>query len=912
MHRFWEILLGLDKGFLARDGELHWHFSPAWPRTALIHLGAINWLLGFLAVGALIWMMRRRPARGQVGALARLVLAPFAAVLPQASLVRAGRILWILGFLGLYAFLLSLLSGAAAWNLVLGVSAAALIAYVYRREGHSVPGRIFLGVMRAGLLSFLLALLNRPVVTLVESIEEPSVLAVLVDDTISMQVQDGAGPDAAAPRTRLEAVADLVGGRNAELLRSLAKTHLIKFYRFSSGGGAAAAAAEPIAALDVKDKPDESDAQRAKRIDAAIPAVVDAVNALKPVGNSTQVLASIRSVLENLQGQRVAGVVLLTDGRDTPAENLTDAVAAVKNFGVKVFPVPVGSENAPRNLAVRSLSVQDSAFKGDIVNVKAIVQGTGYEANHPVRVRLFDAKANVPLRNVDGSPADQTIALESDKPQTVEMQFKASQVGMLDVTLEAVPQPGEINDRDNRRTSPVEVLDVRINVLYVEGYPRWEYRYIKNEMIREPTINLSCYLQSADSGFIQEHSRSDPSQNLKYFPYSKFPESIEQLREADVVLFGDVNPQRLSDSQLQMIRAFVDEEAGGFGMIAGTRWSPLAYRNTPIQDLLPVTVPQGDVPPPEGTITTGFRPLVTKEGEDSSVFRFFADPKQNELYMKEKIQPIFWYFRGITPKPGLGEVYAEHPTDTLPGDNNRKAPLLVVGHFGAGRTLFSAIDDSWRWRFYTGETVFDTYWIQQLRYLARSKKLGSRGMTFTSLRDAYEVGEQVRLSLHVLNRKLLQQLPDQLGVEVVDANNQVLRRENLVRQAGQDDTYLAQFPADRIGTFTVRLPPITAEARELNVRLDVNVPAKELEQPQVDRALLNRIASETLALLPDQAEPKLIELNSARTDLLKIPSAARSIPRFSDMPLWDAPLALVLFVLLLTLEWVLRKVFGML
>jgi uncharacterized membrane protein len=836
-HRFWEIMLGLDKGFLGREGELHWHFNPPWPFRQSI--------------------------------------------------------------------------GAGVWNFALAAGAVALVWSVYRREGRSRPARILLGCMRGLLLTFLIILLNRPVVTLVESIEEPSVLALLVDDTISMQVQDAADASAAAPLSRLGAVTDLLTGDNASLLRDLAATHVVKLYRFSSGGGlAGAAAAEPLATLEAKTKPGEADKDRTKRIDAALPPVVQAISALKPIGTSTQVVASVRSVLQNLQGQRVAGVVLLTDGRDTPPENLADAVAAVKTFGVKVFPIPVGSTSAPRNIALRSMSVQDSAFKGDIINVKAVVQATGYESGHPVQLKLFDAKTNNPLRTPDGQNVEQTVTLDGDKPQNVELQFKATQVGMLDVTLEAALQPGEINDQDNRRNSALEVLDVKINVLYVEGYPRWEYRYIKNEMIREPTINLSCYLQSADSGFTQEHSKIDNSLNLKYFPYSKFPESIEQLREADVVLFGDVNPERLSDSQLQMIRTFVDEEAGGFGMIAGTRWAPIAYRNTAIQDLLPVTIPQGSALP-EGPITKGFRPLVTKEGEESSIFRFFADRQVNDQYMKEKIQPIFWYFRGVMPKPGVGEVYAEHPEDTI--GEGRRAPLLVVGHFGAGRTLFSGIDDSWRWRFYTGETIFDTYWIQQLRYLARSKKLGSRGMTFTSMRDAYEVGEQVRLSLHLLNRKLLLQLPEQLGVEVLDdSTGQVVRRENLIRQEGQDDTYIAQFAAEQVGKFTARLPPISSEARELNARFGVTIPAKELEQPQVDRGLLSRLASETLALLPEQTEPKLIEPTTARADLLKIPSAAMSIPRFSDMPLWDAPLALVIFVLLLTAEWVLRKVYGML
>ena len=145
--------------------------------------------------------------------------------------------------------------------------------------------------------------------------------------------------------------------------------------------------------------------------------------------------------------------------------------------------------------------------------------------------------------------------------------------------------------------------------------------------------------------------------------------------------------------------------------------------------------------------------MLTKAGADSSIFRFYLDKSVNERFLKEQIQPIFWYCRGVSVKPGVGEAYADHPTET--GPDGHKAPLLVLGRFGGGRTLFSAIDDSWRWRFYTGEGVFDTYWVQQIRYLARSKKLGQRRITFTSFRPSYQLGEQVRVNLRILDPQLL-------------------------------------------------------------------------------------------------------------------------------------------------------------
>jgi hypothetical protein len=302
------------------------------------------------------------------------------------------------------------------------------------------------------------------------------------------------------------------------------------------------------------------------------------------------------------------------------------------------------------------------------------------------------------------------------------------------------------------------------------------------------------------------------------------------------------------------------------------------------------------------SVTEGFRPILTKDGESSSIFRFFTDKVTNESFLRDKIQPIFWYRHGVSAKPGVGEVLATHPNDV--GPDGRKAPLLVLGRFGAGRTLFSAIDDSWRWRFYTGEGVFDTYWVQQLRYLARSKKLGQRRLTFTTLRPVYELGQQVRVNLRVLDPQLLQQLPEQIRVEIQDASGAVVGHENLVRQEGQPESYVLNFGADRVGRFTVKLPPIAGGVDAMDLPLEVSVPRLELVQPQVDRTLLSRLASETLG--------QTVAIEEARAKLpTLIPSAAKIIPIETSEPLWDAPLALVIFVLLITIEWVVRKMYGM-
>jgi uncharacterized membrane protein len=798
MQRLLEIILGLDKGFLSREGEFSLSFNPQWPWQEYV--------------------------------------------------------------------------GAGLWNFVVIALAAGLVFWVYRHEARSRPVRVSLGVIRATLLALVIALLNGPVITLGQSRTEPSVLAVMIDDSISMRVRDAATERTGEPESRLATVVDLLTGEDQKLLRDLARTHTLRLYRFNS-------TAVPLAAATTQPA-------------APWSAELTVLKSLEPTGQNTQVAKSIRSVLDDLQGQRVAGVVVLTDGRDTPAQPLAATLAALKDANTKVYPVTVGSDQPPRNIAIQTVSAQESAFKGDIVNIKVLLRGRGFGRGHNVMVTLKDKHTGAQLKDAAGKPVEQNVALADEAPVEAELQFKTDEVGTLDLTVEAVRQPGELDDEDNSRTMQIAVLDAKINVLYVDGYPRWEYRYIKNEMIRDPTIDISCLLTSADPSFRQEGDR----------PITRFPESIEELMEYDVVVLGDVDPRQFSDAQLQLVSEFVAKKGGGFGMIAGPMFSPLAYRNTPIEAILPVNISR--VQPDDGaTITMGFRPLLTKEGASSSLFRFFADKAVNERYLRDEIQPIFWYSKGVTAKPGVGEVYAQHPTEV--GPDNRKAAILVLGRFGAGRTLFSAIDDSWRWRFYTGEQIFDTYWVQQLRYLARSKKLGQRRLTLTSLRPNYELGEQVRIMMRVLDPQLAGQLPEQVRVDIEDGAGQLVRQEGLVRQEDQGDLYSFSFTADRIGKFTVKLPPIAGGVEAMDLPIEVSVPKLELAEPKVDRTALARLAQETMGTA--------VELSKARDMLPRlIPSAAKVIPIESSQPLWDAPLAMILFVLLITGEWVLRKMYGML
>src|SRR5262249_35841136 len=156
----------------------------------------------------------------------------------------------------------------------------------------------------------------------------------------------------------------------------------------------------------------------------------------------------------------------------------------------------------------------------------------------------------------------------------------------------------------------------------------------------------------------------------KTWAIKAFPTSMDQLLDYDVVIFGDVDPRQFTDAQLQMVSDFVSKKRGGFEMIAGPRWSPQSFRNTPIESILPVNIAHTSADSAKSALTQGFHIALTTAGSESSIFRFFADRSANEEFIKNHLQEIFWYCRGVVVKPGAGIAYAEHPVDL--GPDNRK------------------------------------------------------------------------------------------------------------------------------------------------------------------------------------------------------------------------------------------------
>src|SRR5205085_10212902 len=259
-----------------------------------------------------------------------------------------------------------------------------------------------------------------------------------------------------------------------------------------------------------------------------------------------------------------------------------------------------------------------------------------------------------------------------------------------------------------------------IKVLYVEGYARYEYRFVKTLLERESdrdkrnkTIDLKVLLLDADSEYASEDKSA-----LADFP------TRDELNAYDVIVLGDVDPKdpKVGEKNLQHVAAFVKERGGGFLMIAGARYSPHAYRDSPLRDILPIQVTSAVQP--EGDYTNGYCPELTAVGRFHPIFRFSPDEAGNTAIWNH-LPEIYWWSEGYRVQPAA-EVLLMHPKRPA-ADARRTAagesghPLMVQQFVGAGRSMFFGFDESWRWRFRENELHFNQFWIQTVRYLARSR-----------------------------------------------------------------------------------------------------------------------------------------------------------------------------------------------
>ena len=760
-----------------------------------------------------------------------------------------------------------------AWVTLLAVViAAAFITGIYLREGRRASRRyrLMLAAVRFSLVAIVLLMIAQA--TLLLKRTGLPYVAVLVDDSQSMTIADSYDDNTRleleerikkiAPQdaeiTRWCLARTLLCERNAALIRGLAGEHKLRVY-FLTG-------VRPPRRSDVE-------------------GVVEEITSLKPGGETSRIGAAVRDILDDLRGSTPAAIVILSDGINTEGPTLADAAAYAQHRGVPLFYIGLGGNQPQRDLKISDLMVDDVVFVDDVVNFECKLSAVGFQGS----------KASVVLREKGKSDVlakTEIIAGPDGQSQAVRLVYRPTQVGQFEYVVEVEPQEGELQTENNRQSRIVQVHKEIIRVLLAQASPGFEFRYLRNVLNRDETIELHTVLQDADP----QHAEQDKT------ALRMFPERREDLFSYDVIILGDLDPSLLGASAMQNLAAFVDQpgKGGALVLIAGPMYMPMAYRDTPLAKLMPIDPGSVRLPDPNQPITEGFVLKPTELGLASPAMQLGDSPAETQAIW-QNLPELYWFADAPDLKPAA-RVLAEHPTVTT--RDGRPLPIFMMQYVGAGKVLFHATDETWRWRWRVGDVYFARYWIQTIRYLSRSKLAdGGRDVTLTTDRRSYARGDAVRFRVRFADERLAPAEDDGVTV-VVEQPGRQTQRLQLRRAAIGHGTFEGVLSGPPPGSYHAWLATPGVEGRALAIDFVVAAALDEFVSVRMDESALREAAKLTGG--------RYYNFQTAGNLLTDLPPGRQTpIETLPPKPLWSAWPLLLLFLVLLIGEWLLRKRGGM-
>lgn len=773
-----------------------------------------------------------------------------------------------------------------AWLIAVGfVGLLVLVVWVYLREGTSLHGhqRGLLVVLRLAVFALVVAMLTELSLT-VERTGLPSI-AVMIDNSASMSLRDQYPSGSQSARMasglaqtpgrdghRLALAQEVLTRNGGQFLTELEREHQVRLYRFAD-------TASPLEATDHGEQ--SSSAVWPAKAEPPFESILAEILALRADGDQTRPAPAVKKVLNDLRGTPPAALILFTDGvaSVSDADKLSTIAEAVRRKGIQLHVVGLGSDDAAKDVQLFDTLVDEVAFVGDPMLFAAKVKSFGY-AGRKLMLRLRQEGNSTPLTSQEiTAPADGQTA-------KVELSYSSPTAGEFDFALEVVPLSDETNKLNNLETRHVSVREEKIRVLLADGLPRYEFRYLKQLLERDKSIELSTLLQDADLEYAQEDRTA-----IQHFPVKR-----EDLARFDVLILGDVSPTLLGPAVMESVRDFVREKGGSVVFIAGPQSNPLAFGGTPLELLLPFAV--ADVKPPATEVATSdsFHPVLTIEGQKgNSLFRL-GDTEADSLRIWNGLPNLFWLVESPKLKPGV-RVFAEHP---LKSGTSGRLPVISMQQVGGGKVLFHATDETWRWRFRTGDLHYGRYWIQAVRYLSRGRLIGKDRTAELSVDQlVYQRGQPVTVRVRFVDEKFLPTDPSGVTV-VLDSKGEGRQSVKLTRLREAPTMFEAQLPRLAEGTYHASITQPAFKEAPPATDFRVEAPQRELQRRGMDKS--------DLQLATKQSHGRFYTLE----DVDQLPSEIpRGIPvplqTEDPIPLWNRWEVLSLLVTLLTGEWLLRK-----
>ncbi len=773
-----------------------------------------------------------------------------------------------------WAFLLLVLLGFGAW-------------WAYRRFGATLTRgqRTFLVTLRILLIAFFLLLLVRPIllITINEPIRER--LLVLLDASESMNIVDQRSDpedvDRAAIATGTKDSDQSAAISRATLLRELAANDRLQLWPrlqekadlqfFGAGSGS-----RPLGALVPPD--DTETVQPASVADAQ--RFFDQVKFDQPV---TALGDSLREMLDANRAQPVAGVLVITDGANNSGIAPEEIAQAASQEGLALLLYGIGI-TAPKDIAITELVGPRGAFVEERAEFTVGVQASGYEGR----------KVNLELA-VDGEKVDEReITLSEELTADFELGYVPDAIGEFPVTATITPLDGEAEPGNNTATTRVRVLDRTVRVLYVEGEPRWDFRYLLSTLHRDRRLAVKCLLFDGDEVLLSEPDT----------PFlAEFPKDRAEIVGNEIIILGDVDPSALGEDSMKLINEWVGELGGGLIFLAGPKHNPFQYAGTPLEPLLPVELDSGLTPEQWSARNPEPVPLrLTPTGELSPLLQIDPDPDENRR-LWANFPGVRWTARVARARPTAQTFLVDTSTET--GGDADPMPVIAQQSYGKGAVMYFGFDETYRWRSQVGEKFYLQIWNQVIQSFSLERQLGASDRTqLRTDKSEYSVGDTVvitgKLFTESLDPLTEASVPGSVTIRPLGGEGEGSRRDLRLRSdPDREGEYRGEIKADQPGEYGFA----TLLDLQSLVKFSVVEPRSEKTDIALNVPLLQSMAQisggkflreEDLDALPD-----LIAERSA------------TVPSFRRIDLIHSLWLMVILMILALTEWLFRRLWQL-
>jgi len=809
-------------------------------------------------------------------------------------------------------------AGLGLLAIVAIVLGGAVVLWNYRREGQLATWKkLTFAAVRWALLVVIALILFYPVLEVDRVAELRATTLVLIDESLSLGIRDryqgdptrraaiastlGIPPDDVAGSTRANLVERALASSELRLFDRLGEKNTLKGYTFS--GLPPDPLALPVSVQSGSqpddgspESPDDPDNGNGNGNDGKD---TDSEVQIEPLGRVTDIAGALRSAVAGEGNSRIAGIVLMTDGRVTAGEDLRSAAVFLREKGIPVHAVGVGDPTPSRNFRVEAVLASERVFTGDpvVVDVRISHQGLDGETARVELVDTVTAEGEAEQAPVILETKDVSFS-EERTDATVSFRFEPDGVGKHRLTARIRPRPEETFSDDNTSTATVEVVRDASRVLLIAGSPSYEYRFLKNLLRRDSRIFLATWLMSADADYPQEGNVS----------LQKLPDTSKVLFEYDVVILVDIDPKGLTPGFPELLEQFVGKHRGGLAYVASEKFTGSLVRApelAPLRNMLPVLLDPAQVRQATGRGNFYERewPLEPQPAAmDHPATRLSSQIDRNRDRWAE-IAGIYWSCPVRKLKPGATVLFAH--SDPAVAVDGKPRPVVATQFYEGGRVMWCGIDSTWRWRA-TAEEVYDSFWIQSVRYLTESRLLGDRRRLLETDRESYDLGETLRVSA-LLSDENFRPLEVAEQTVLIEDPEGTITELRLASDGGSPGWYRGIFVPRLIGSYNLRLADghsgnaaETPVAGTVEKTISVEPPAIEFEVPRLDEEALRELGSLTAGSYTPLAE---IDAVPAR-----IPDRRQTVVTTDEaIPLWDNWFSMSLLAGLLTLEWILRK-----